>query len=172
MIRVEFTKSGELLTSFSVSGHAGYDDYGHDIVCAPVTSAVQLTANGITEVLKLPAKVDVEENLIRASTSWRWGRIRPPFWLKTNASALRSTASGCFCTKGRMRCWPNSNATISARARAAWRFEPPPYTKQKKAPGARPFFEGGHPAFSVFRRWNRRGASRYHIARCTGRRTF
>ena len=57
MIRVEFTKSGELLTSFSVSGHAGYDDYGHDIVCASVTSAVQLTANGITEVLKLPAKV-------------------------------------------------------------------------------------------------------------------
>ena len=51
MIRVEFTKSGELLTCFSVSGHAGYDDYGHDIVCASVTSAVQLTANGITEVL-------------------------------------------------------------------------------------------------------------------------
>lgn len=67
MIRVEFTKSGELLTSFSVSGHAGYDDYGHDIVCASVTSAVQLTANGITEVLGLPAKVDVEENLIRVT---------------------------------------------------------------------------------------------------------
>lgn len=67
MIRVEFTKSGELLTSFSVSGHAGYDDYGHDIVCASVTLAVQLTANGITEVLKLPAKVDVEENLIRVT---------------------------------------------------------------------------------------------------------
>lgn len=67
MIRVEFTKSGELLTSFSVSGHAGYDDYGHDIVCASVTSAVQLAANGITEVLKLPAKVDVEENLIRVT---------------------------------------------------------------------------------------------------------
>ena len=67
MIRVEFTKSGELLTSFSVSGHAGYDDYGHDIVCASVTSAVQLTANGITEVLELPAKVDVEENLIRVT---------------------------------------------------------------------------------------------------------
>lgn len=67
MIRVEFTKSGELLTSFSVSGHAGYDDYGHDIVCASVTSAVQLTANGITEVLGLSAKVDVEENLIRVT---------------------------------------------------------------------------------------------------------
>ena len=67
MIRLEFTKSGELLTSFSVSGHAGYDDYGHDIVCASVTSAVQLTANGITEVLGLSAKVDVEENLIRVT---------------------------------------------------------------------------------------------------------
>ena len=79
MIRVEFTKSGELLTSFSVSGHAGYDDYGHDIVCASVTSAVQLTANGITEVLKLPAKVDVEENLIRGTLPSRQREKGQPF---------------------------------------------------------------------------------------------
>ena len=79
MIRVEFTKSGELLTSFSVSGHAGYDDYGHDIVCASVTSAVQLTANGITEVLKLPAKVDVEENLIRVTLPSRQREKGQPF---------------------------------------------------------------------------------------------
>ena len=77
MIRVEFTKSGELLTSFSVSGHAGYDDYGHDIVCASVTSAVQLTANGITEVLKLP--VDVEENLIRVTLPSRQREKGQPF---------------------------------------------------------------------------------------------
>ena len=79
MIRVEFTKSGELLTSFSVSGHAGYDDYGHDIVCASVTSAVQLTANGITEVLKLPAKVDGEENLIRVTLPSRQREKGQPF---------------------------------------------------------------------------------------------
>ncbi len=79
MIRVEFTKSGELLTSFSVSGHAGYDDYGHDIVCASVTSAVQLTANGITEVLKLSAKVDVEENLIRVTLPSRQREKGQPF---------------------------------------------------------------------------------------------
>ena len=79
MIRVEFTKSGELLTSFSVSGHAGYDDYGHDIVCASVTSAVQLTANGITEVLELPAKVDVEENLIRVTLPSRQREKGQPF---------------------------------------------------------------------------------------------
>ena len=79
MIRVEFTKSGELLTSFSVSGHAGYDDYGHDIVCASVTSAVQLTANGITEVLELPAKVDVEENLIRVTLPRRQREKGQPF---------------------------------------------------------------------------------------------
>ena len=79
MIRVEFIKSGELLTSFSVSGHAGYDDYGHDIVCASVTSAVQLTANGITEVLKLPAKVDVEENLIRVTLPSRQREKGQPF---------------------------------------------------------------------------------------------
>ena len=79
MIRVEFTKSGELLTSFSVSGHAGYDDYGHDIVCASVTSAVQLTANGSTDVLKLLAKVDVEENLIRVTLPSRQREKGQPF---------------------------------------------------------------------------------------------
>ena len=54
---------------FAISGHAEYDDYGHDIVCASVTSAVQMTANGLTEVLKLQPEVTVEENLIQVVLS-------------------------------------------------------------------------------------------------------
>lgn len=65
MIRVKFRQSEGMLTGFSVSGHAGYDEYGKDIVCASVTSAVQLTANGITEIQKLPAQVKVNENTIQ-----------------------------------------------------------------------------------------------------------
>lgn len=65
MISARFFKSEGRLTGFAVSGHAGYDDYGHDIVCASVTSAVQMAANGITEVLKLGAQVDVGENEIK-----------------------------------------------------------------------------------------------------------
>ena len=63
MIHADFVKTGDLLTGFCLTGHAGYDDYG--IVCASVTSAVQMAANGITEVLKLGAQVDVGENEIK-----------------------------------------------------------------------------------------------------------
>lgn len=51
--------SGKPITAISVSGHAGFAENGKDIVCAAVTSAVQLTLNGITEILKIPADVKV-----------------------------------------------------------------------------------------------------------------
>ena len=64
MIRANFTRTEGKLTAFSLSGHAGYDEFGKDIVCASVTSAVQLTANAITEVLKVQADVKVLDNQI------------------------------------------------------------------------------------------------------------
>ena len=64
MITVRFQKSGSRLRAFSISGHAGYADAGQDIVCASVTSAVQLTANAITEQFGERAEVTVEENRI------------------------------------------------------------------------------------------------------------
>ncbi|WMJ23063.1 ribosomal-processing cysteine protease Prp [Paludicola sp. MB14-C6] len=67
MIHAEFYLKDEVLIGFSVKGHAGYADFGLDIVCASVTSAVELTANAITEILKVPATVGVFENEIRLS---------------------------------------------------------------------------------------------------------
>lgn len=64
MLRVVFHKSRDGFSSVRISGHAGFAAYGSDIVCASVTSAVQMTANGITEVLHAPAQVEVEDNLI------------------------------------------------------------------------------------------------------------
>lgn len=69
MIHADFVKSDDRLLGFSISGHAGYDDYGYDIVCASVSSAVQMTVNGVTEILKLKADVTVEENLIKMMLS-------------------------------------------------------------------------------------------------------
>lgn len=65
MIQANFTKTGGKLTAFSLRGHAGYDEFGRDIACASVTSAVQLTANAITEVLKVQAEVRALDNQIR-----------------------------------------------------------------------------------------------------------
>ncbi len=52
------------MLGFHISGHAGFSDYGSDIACASVSSAVMLTANTITEVYKINAKVEVNENEI------------------------------------------------------------------------------------------------------------
>ncbi len=65
MIQVHFFKSDENILGFSVSGHAGYADFGEDIACASVTSAVQLTANAITDVLRLPADLSVKSGTVR-----------------------------------------------------------------------------------------------------------
>ncbi len=55
----------DLIIGVCVKGHAGFAEFGLDIVCASVTSAVELTANAITEILKVPATVGVFENEVR-----------------------------------------------------------------------------------------------------------
>lgn len=62
------------MCGFCVSGHAGFADAGQDIVCAGVSSALQLTANGITEVLGEPAEVTVGDNEIRLRLCGRGSR--------------------------------------------------------------------------------------------------
>jgi len=52
------------LVGFEVSGHAGYADSGEDIVCAAVSSAVQLSANALTDIIPAKADVRVKENLV------------------------------------------------------------------------------------------------------------
>lgn len=59
-----YNSSDNKMLGFHVSGHAGFSDYGSDIACASVSSAVMLTANTITEVFKINAKVEVNENEI------------------------------------------------------------------------------------------------------------
>lgn len=63
MINAEFfLYSGNIFTGFNISGHSGYSDSGSDIVCASVSSAVQLTANLITDSFFISADVSAENN--------------------------------------------------------------------------------------------------------------
>lgn len=65
MIVADFYKSKDhKLLGFQVTGHAGYGQFGHDVACASVSSAVMMAANTITEAFKVEAKVIVEENEI------------------------------------------------------------------------------------------------------------
>ena len=65
MITADFYLKNERFIGFSVRGHAGFAESGRDIVCAAVSSAVELTANGITEILHMDAAVDVFENEVK-----------------------------------------------------------------------------------------------------------
>ncbi|MGN0580226.1 MAG: ribosomal-processing cysteine protease Prp [Ruminococcus sp.] len=68
MIRAEFTESNGVMTGFSISGHAGSRASNvNSVVCAAVSSAVQLTVNNITEILGIGGDEDFRENLISFS---------------------------------------------------------------------------------------------------------
>ena len=49
MIKVKLTKNNNYYKGIIITGHANYDDYGKDIVCASVSSIVITTINAIIE---------------------------------------------------------------------------------------------------------------------------
>lgn len=65
MIQAKFFESNGKLLGFSISGHAGYAKAGEDIVCAAVSSAVQLTSNIITDGLHKKAVVIGVNNTVK-----------------------------------------------------------------------------------------------------------
>ena len=63
MIRADFYKNREQkLLGFHISGHAGMAEEGFDVACAAVSSAVMMTCNTITEVFRINAAVESDEN--------------------------------------------------------------------------------------------------------------
>ena len=47
MIKIKMTKEGNNYKNIVITGHANYDVYGKDIVCAAVSATVLTTLNGI-----------------------------------------------------------------------------------------------------------------------------
>ncbi len=50
MIKIVVEVNNKNFKKISISGHANYDDYGKDIVCASVSSILVTTVNGILEI--------------------------------------------------------------------------------------------------------------------------
>lgn len=61
MIKADFYRKDGLYCGFIVSGHAG-GEYGHDIVCAGVSSAVMLTLNTALDFFGSNVYVKIKEN--------------------------------------------------------------------------------------------------------------
>ena len=52
MIKVRIVKNNDIIESIHCNGHAGYADYGKDIVCASFSTMIITTINGILEIDK------------------------------------------------------------------------------------------------------------------------
>lgn len=68
MIIAEFFRKNGEITGFKVSGHAGYDESGRDIVCASVSSAVMMAANLITEIFGFEAEISAVDDTVTLKT--------------------------------------------------------------------------------------------------------
>lgn len=64
MIKAVFQKQNGKICNCSIKGHADYADIGQDIICSAVSSAVQLTANLITESFHEQAEISAGNNNI------------------------------------------------------------------------------------------------------------
>ena len=61
MTQVSFIEVDGKITAFTLSGHSMAAEYGSDIVCAAVSSAVYMAANTITEILGVQADITVRD---------------------------------------------------------------------------------------------------------------
>jgi len=52
MIKVRIIKKNNIIDSIKCNGHAGYDEYGKDIVCSSFSTMIITTINAILEIDK------------------------------------------------------------------------------------------------------------------------
>lgn len=69
MIDVKFYYKKGFCRGFYITGHSNFSESGFDIVCAGVSSAVQMCINGIEEILKASVFVSLKEGAIFLKTS-------------------------------------------------------------------------------------------------------
>lgn len=66
MIKVKINYKDDFIKGFKVTGHANYDDYGKDIVCASVSSIVITSINMALRLDESSVKVTDKSGLIEA----------------------------------------------------------------------------------------------------------
>ncbi len=69
MINIKIIKKNSNLVDIEITGHSGYAESGKDIVCSAVSSIAQTLIIGLKQVLKLPAKCEIDEDIPLLSVS-------------------------------------------------------------------------------------------------------
>ncbi len=63
MIKIHVIKNNNEITKIVFNGHALYDDYGKDIVCAGVSSIMTTTVNAILKYDETALKYSMKDNV-------------------------------------------------------------------------------------------------------------
>ena len=71
MIKLSFFERNGNLCGFNCEGHSGYGKKGGDIVCAAVSSAVELTVCAVNDIAEAGAEITVDQSkaLVRLELS-------------------------------------------------------------------------------------------------------
>ena len=64
MIKVSINKENDIVNNITIKGHANFDDYGKDIVCASVSSIVITSINAILRIDENSIDYQEEEGLV------------------------------------------------------------------------------------------------------------
>ena len=64
MIRTVFRLRDGHVYGFTVKGHSGTANAGSDIVCAAVSSAVYMTVNTLTDIIKVPTEIEAQDGYL------------------------------------------------------------------------------------------------------------
>lgn len=64
MIKIKVEYNNNFISSFKISGHANYDDYGKDIVCASVSSIAISSVNLALKLVENSVSFDSKEGLL------------------------------------------------------------------------------------------------------------
>ena len=63
MLRIEIIKKDNIIKQINFYGHANYDDYGKDIVCAAASATMICTANAIISIDESAIRIKQEKNI-------------------------------------------------------------------------------------------------------------
>lgn len=64
MIKVSINKSDKVVNNITINGHANFDEYGKDIVCASVSSIVITSINAILRIDEKAINYQEKEGLV------------------------------------------------------------------------------------------------------------
>jgi hypothetical protein len=66
MITVNISRSSKnnKIMEFEISGHAGYDEYGRDIVCSAVSILAQTAVIGLVEYVRIDCTYEIEDGYL------------------------------------------------------------------------------------------------------------